>query len=409
MTNEEYINKHRDEDVRSLALKKVPEGVDAHWCLQQIEGWQLARKKLPQWAEREGVWFPPRLSMEQCSSEATAQYKSQVLGRILTCTQGDARLVDLTGGFGIDFSYLAQAFGHATYVEQHAHLCDIARHNMPLLGLGHAQVVCASAEEVLASWPQSGMGNQATTIYLDPARRDDAGRKVAALEDCTPNVLLLQDELLSKASLVMVKLSPMLDITQAVRQLKEVIEVHVISLKGECKEVLVLMAPSQEGATDHYNTREGIVYHCVNLNTPDEPFVCTKEQSVQTSLAGDQLVPGALLFEPNASILKAGVQDQLCQRYDIHKLHPMSNLFMGRQAIAGFPGRQFVVEAVGDFSKAGIKHILEGVRQANLTIRNFPSTVAELRKRLKVKEGGDVYLFATTLSDGSHALLRCRK
>lgn len=482
MTNEEYIKKHRDEDVRSLALKKVPEGVDAHWCLQQIEGWQLARKKLPRWASIDDLWFPPHLSMEQCSSELTAQYKDKVLrgikGKAINCDQNRHQpadcLIDLTGGFGIDFSYMAQSFEKAIYVEQQPHLCNIARHNFTLLGFQlenkeqedgeHApnllsaanedpkskdqqtkvRIVCGKSEDLLAGefqWHDENL-NCNLIVYLDPARRDDIGRKVAALEDCTPNVIDLQDTLLEHAGLVMLKLSPMLDITQALRQLKHVCEVHVVSVKGECKEVLVLqkgknsLPQTREEATEKREVagkqketteiqeeetgrqgetvRGSITYHCVNLATEDEFFSCTKDSIPSIKLA-ETLCNGMeegrtyFLFEPNASVLKAGVQDYMCERYGLMKLHPISNLFVGESPIPNFPGRQFAIEAIGDFSKKGTKEILAGIKQANLTIRNFPSTVADLRKRLKIKEGGNTYLFATTLADGSHAIIRSKK
>ncbi len=411
MTNEEYIRTHRHEDVRTLALKKVPEGVDARWCLQQIEGWQLARKKLPRWADTEGIWFPPRLSMEQCSSELTARYKTMVLQRLMR-EQGiipqDAVFADLNGGFGIDFSYLSESFGKAIYVEKQTQLCDIARHNLPMLA-NNVTVVEADCTQLNLS------ELDADVLYLDPARRDEAGRKVVALEDCTPDLTELQDRLLGNARLVMVKLSPMLDITQALRQLRSVCEVHVVSVRGECKEMLLVMG-----------REEAVSYHCVNLDAADDDFVCHREEAMPTlsdidlwhafstsdrhSTEPDGTEAGkVMLFEPNASVLKAGVQDALCSRYGIRKLHPQSNLFVGTDAISGFPGRQFSIDSIGDFSKAGLRQALAGLKQANLTIRNFPSTVAELRKRLKLKEGGDTYLFATTLTDGKHVLIRGRK
>ena len=379
--------------------------------------------------------------MEQCSSQMTAEYKTSSVVRLRgkepetrdeTARSGnrdgdDIQFIDLTGGFGIDFSYMARAFGHATYVERQPHLCEIARHNFDLLGLNHVDVVCDMAEKFLEEQMEPGLIPSHTAhpviCLLDPARRDDVGRKVAALEDCTPNVIELQDRLLKVASRIILKLSPMLDITQALRQLKNVSEVHVVSVKGECKEVLIVMqgtaklpSPTPKGESTE-DEAQAIRYHCVNLDTEDAPFVCTKVKPANVTilphpsgLLEESSKPGSpFLFEPNASILKAGVQDYLCEHYDIEKLHPTSNLFVGGQAIPSFPGRQFVIEAIGDFSKSGIKQVLGGIKQANLTIRNFPTTVAELRKRLKLKEGGNVYLFATTLSDGGHALIRCRK
>lgn len=447
MTNEDFILQHLDDDTKRLALKKVPDGVDLAWCLQQIEGFQIAKKKLPGWTKplmqanttphspkgEEGMpWFPPRLSMEQCSSELTAQYKRSVLDRCLNemgMKIEETCFTDLTGGFGIDFSYIAKGFKHATYVERMPHLCDIARHNFPLLGLQHAEIVNGSAEGVLggnqetvfgqASPPKGGWG----VFFLDPARRDDVGRKVFALEDCTPNLIELQDLLLRHADLIMVKLSPMLDITQALRLVKGVCEVHVVSVQGECKEVLLVMKP---------NSETGVVYHCVNLGTEDDVLICNEEERhvppILRSTSGesedDYGLEGRLLFEPNASILKAGVQDVLCHRYYMRKLNPISNLYiapevhfihnLGIEDLLSpkrheLPGRTFIIEEVGDFSKAGIKRVLADLKQANITIRNFPGTVADLRKRFKLKEGGDVYIFVTTLADGTHAILRCKK
>lgn len=414
MTNEDFILQHLNDDTKRLALKKAPDGVDIVWCLQQIEGFQLAKKKLPGWV-KSGIWFPPRLSMEQCSSELTAQYKRGVLERCLEemgMKVENSSFTDLTGGFGIDFSYMAQGFKHATYVERMPHLCDIARHNFPLLGLEHAEIVNGSAEEILNTANPSSPNSNAVSplrggveggfIFLDPARRDDVGRKVFALEDCTPNLIELQDELLNRADLVMVKLSPMLDITQALRSVKCVSEVHVVSVQGECKEVLLVMKPNNTTLT----------YHCINLGTDEDAIVCTEEEKSKSAVVYDGMLEGGLIVEPNASILKAGVQDVLCQRYGLQKLHPISNLYVAPlREIEGkaIPGRTFIIEAVGDFSKAGTKRVLSGLKQANITIRNFPGTVADLRKRFKLKEGGDVYLFVTTLADGSHAILRCKK
>lgn len=400
MTNEAYITQHREDDVRQLALKKGPDGVDVPWCLQQIEGWQLAQKKLPRWASSEGVlWYPPRLSMEQCSSEASALYKRSLLERLLAEDERDS-MADLTGGFGIDFSYLAPLFRHATYVERAEHLCDIARHNFPLLGLTHAEVVHADCTQQTF---------EADVLFVDPARRDTAGRKTVALADCTPNVVEMQDDLLSRSAYVVIKLSPMLDITQALRALKHVVEVHVVSVRGECKELLLVLAGQKKGGEDVMDAEP--LYYCANLDTPDAQLVCTDAERAEAPVVSqDSPVPQEdYLFEPNTSVLKAGCQDILCQRYGLEKLHPCSNLFVGKHPLEGFPGRQFRVEAVSDFSKKGLKGILSGIQQANLTIRNFPTSVAELRKKLKLREGGDVYFFATTLHDGSHALLRCVK
>ena len=440
MTDQEYIRIHKDDPVRPLALRPMPEGVNRTWVLQQIEGYQLAKKKLPQWAaiydEGKDLHFPPRLSLEQCSSEATARYKAQELS---TLNSQLSTLIDLTGGFGVDFSYLAPHFSRAVYVEQQAALCDVARHNLPLLGISNAEVINATCEEQLSTlnYQLSIVNCQLSIVFfLDPARRDSAGNKVFCLEDCSPDITQLQDTLLNIGDAIMVKLSPMLDITQALRQLRCVTDVHVISVKGECKELLIIMrkdkAPTQP-----------ITFHCVNLETEEDKLEATPTDSPLTPLLkrGEQLqnvlsvfslkdnayssplskrgaggesvrgesVGGAFLFEPNASILKAGLQDVFGERYGLSKLHPNSNLFVGKEPIPRVPARQFRIVDVTDFSKANLKRFLKGISHANLTIRNFPATVQELRKRLKLKEGGSDYLFATTLSDGSHVLIRCIK
>lgn len=387
MTNSEFILQHRTEDVRKLALRKMPEGLDAAFCLQQIEGWQLARKKIPRWAETDGLLFPPRLSMEQCSSQQTALYKRGVVERLL---EGQCqRMMDLTGGFGIDFSYMAPLFREAVYVEQQEQLCQIAQHNFQLLGLQHAEVRNAQSQDVLAAYGEPSL------IYADPARRDDAGRKVVLLQDCQPDVVSLQDELMVHARVVMLKLSPMLDIQQALRQLRCVREVHVVSVDGECKELLLVM----------YQQEAPLRYYCVNITDHVQETV-VEEVSVRPVISGQQM---AYLYEPNASILKAGVQDALCNIYKVEKLHAFSHLFTSDRLIEDFPGRKFRILGRSDFSKQGVRNLLAGVKQANITVRNFPATVQELRKKLKLADGGSVYLFATTMSDNSHALLRCEK
>ena len=387
MTNSEFILQHRTEDVRKLALRKMPEGLDAAFCLQQIEGWQLARKKIPRWAETDGLLFPPRLSMEQCSSQQTALYKRGVVERLL---EGQCqRMMDLTGGFGIDFSYMAPLFREAIYIEQQEQLCQIAQHNFRLLGLQHAEVRNAQSQDVLAAYGEPSL------IYADPARRDDAGRKVVLLQDCQPDVVALQDELMAHARVVMLKLSPMLDIQQALRQLRYVREVHVVSVDGECKELLLVM----------YQQEAPLRYYCVNITDHVQETV-VEDASVRPVISGQQM---AYLYEPNASILKAGVQDALCNIYKVEKLHAFSHLFTSDRLIEDFPGRKFRILGRSDFGKQGLRNLLAGVKQANITVRNFPATVQELRKKLKLADGGSVYLFATTMSDNSHALLRCEK
>ena len=399
MTNEDYILLHRHDDVRALALRKAEAGVDIKWCLQQIEGWQKACDKLPRLAKQDGLWYPPALSMEQCSSEHTAEYKKSVVSHLLPDASERLRFADLTGGYGIDFSYMASLFAESCYVERNAELCRVAEHNFNVLSLTGAKVVCADSTEYLHSATVSY-----SLLYLDPARRDGVGRKTVAIGDCIPDIGAILDDLLRASRYVVIKLSPMLDISAALVVLKCVREIHVVSVKGECKELLFVLDAQYEGMP---------VYHAVNLASADEPFICSYEQKTDAvlSVAGQSiaLAQGMYLFEPNASILKAGVQDVLCQHYGVAKLHPMSNLFISREPVESFPGRAFKVVDYCGFGKKELRAMLGETKRANLAIRNFPSTVADLRKKLRLAEGGDVYLFATTLADGSHVLVRCAK
>lgn len=387
MTNEAFIAQNQNADVRVLALSKAPDGIDLHYCLQQIAGLQTAQKKLPSWAKTDGIIYPAKVSLEQCSSEQTARYKQQLVERLLP--EKRLKMADLTGGFGIDFSFLAKLFDESDYVERDEHLCEIAQHNLPLLGLPKTKIHNKSCEDFVDE-----MGNYCI-IYLDPSRRDADGRKVVALNDCSPNIEALQDILLDHAPIVIVKLSPMLDIQDTLRRLHYVNEVHVVSVSGECKEVLLVLN----------HLRNNIKYICANITTQVQTF-CTEKRDAEPVIAAH---PERFLYEPNASILKAGVQNSLCQKFGIRKLHPFSHLFTSSHFIEDFPGRAFLIEDYCSFAKKNLKRFLAGIGQCNLTVRNFPSSVAELRKRFKLREGGDCYLFATTLSDGSHALLRCKQ
>lgn len=395
MTNEDFISQHLHDDVRSLALK-MPRDIDATWCLQQIEGYQIAERKIPRWTQIHGMWYPVKLSLEQCSSGETAGFKARLLTEYLNkyCKDSEkSTFADLTGGLGVDFSYMAPLFSNAVYVERNSELCQLARHNFPLLGLSYAEV----REE---SSPRLEDFGRDSIVFIDPARRDNVGRKVAGLRDCSPDVTGIVPQLLQQGASVMLKLSPMLDIKEALRELPGEWHIYVISVNGECKELLMVSAKEQE-------------VHAVNI-IDGEPFdYCPEICHTQSKIAAS-IENGRLLFEPNASILKAGVQDSLCLTYDMEKLHPQSNLFIlcqghTSEGICKALGRLFVIESACGFSKGELKSMLADISKANITVRNFPISVAELRKKLKLKEGGDCYLFATTLADGKHILIRCRQ
>ena len=383
-----FIEENARADVRSLALqaKKYPQ-VDMAMAVVQIASRQIAEAKVPSWHQVEGLLYPKHLSMEQCSSEATAIYKAGLV-------EGET-LADLTGGFGIDCSFLSRKFKQADYVERQSELCELAKHNFPLLGLSIGVHNEDGVEYLKQMQPVD-------CLFLDPARRDGHGGKTVAISDCEPDVSALEDLLVEKAQTVMIKLSPMLDLSLALKALRFVKEVHIVSVNNECKELLLILQKLKSASE--------IIIHCEQITGTGEHqhYTFTQEQE-RTSDCPLATEVGAYLYEPNASILKAGAYRSLTQTYGVKKLHTSSHLYTSSHLVEDFPGRRFRVEAVSGFGKKELKDFLQGLEKANLTIRNFPSSVAELRKRLKLKEGGENYLFATTLVDESKVLIKCKK
>lgn len=343
--------------------------------------------------------------------------------------------VDLTGGFGVDFSYIASRLGvKSMYVERQAHLCEAAKENFGRLGLKNVSVKNGDGIEVLHSFASKKEAAASDSlgitedqsqsllktklglklIFIDPARRDDAGNKVVSLKDCTPDVTLLQEEMLSKADYVIIKLSPMLDWHRAVSELNCVKEVHIISVNNECKELLLVLSARNMGEMEA-SSADGEVKHAGNLRiycvNDAQSFVCDEldMESSSVKIAPSTLEEMQYLYEPNASLMKAGCFGVLSERYDARMLSKNSHLFVSRGPIAAFPGRSFRIIAISSFNKKELKRHLSGITKANIATRNFPLSVAELRKRLKLKDGGETYIFATTLSDESHMLVITEK
>ena len=523
MTTAEFIQEYREKDTRQLALRsaRFPD-VDMPYALDQIKGWQTARRKLPTWAACDGIVYPPHLSMEQCSSEPTAQYKLNLAmewscriessefrvesseervesserrvessarevesselrvensegevessefrvenseGEVNNFSSGQpatlnsqlstlnpqpatlnsqlstlnchaSRMTDLTGGFGVDFSFTSCAFASATYVERNAQLCHMVEHNLPLLGIDNAKVVCADAVDYLSTLDMQ------TMIFLDPARRDQHGAKTVMLADCTPDVVQLLPQLLKKSRFTMLKLSPMLDWHKAVEDLQGTVrEVHIVSVGGECKELLLVLSEEIEselkvfcadleaGGSSLSGGSSGS--SCSSLSSePSFPRTPSSPSASSTpSLSASLFVyaPGSscpapnsklktqnskFLHEPNASIMKAGCFDELAAAYGVSPVSRNSHLFLSAEPVDGFPGRSFSIERVTTLNKRELRQALAGIEKANIATRNFPLSVAELRKRLKLKDGGDVYIFATTTAEDEHLLLISHK
>ena len=445
---QDFIRQHQDDDVRQLAFlgSKYPE-VDMPFALDQIRGRKMARVKLPRWASLEGIIYPPHISMEQCSSESTALYKAELAARLLGLpasssgiemkAENEIEFVDLTGGFGVDFSYIAARLGvKSMYVERQAHLCEAAKENFERLGLKNAIVKNGDGIEVLHSFLPKKDDAASTDdslgitydqplsllktklglklIFIDPARRDDAGNKVVSLKDCTPDVTVLQEEMLSKADYVIIKLSPMLDWHRAISELSHVREVHIISVNNECKELLLVLSARNMGDMEA-SSADGEVKHAGNLRiycvNDAQSFVCDEldMESSPVRIAPPVLEEMQYLYEPNASLMKAGCFGVLSDCYDARMLSKNSHLFVSQAPIEAFPGRSFRIIAISSFNKKELKRHLSGITKANIATRNFPLSVAELRKRLKLKDGGETYIFATTLSNESHVLMITEK
>ena len=381
-----YIRAHRNDDVRQLALSDQKRLGDAmNYAMNQISGWQKAKEKIPSWSEIDDLVYPPHLSMEQCSSERTAAYKASLV-------RGDS-FTDLTGGFGVDFAFIARNFRQATMVERNAELCGIAMHNLPLLGLPHAKVVNGDGIEHLRQM------EPVDVLFIDPARRDQQGRKTVSIADCEPNLLEALDTLRTHTKKILIKYSPMLDITLAVKELKNVESVHIVSLDNECKELLFLLS---EEAT------ENPPFHCVNLTKKGDTrytFTPEEERNATIRQAGEI---GAYLYEPYSSLLKAGAYKSLCQRFSVDKLAVSSHLYTSDEPINDFPGRTFRIIDTFTLNKKDVKEHLGGITKANIAVRNFPLSANELRNKLKLKEGGEQYLFATTHME-RRVLILCEK
>ena len=432
-----FIKEHINDDVRDLALKaaRYPD-VDMADALVQIKGYQAIKQKVPAWYACESLQFPPTLSLEQSSSEATARYKAALLDAFLPMASRK-KGVDLTGGLGVDAYFLSETFDEYVYVERQELLCQLARYNFSQLGRGHISVQCAEAEEYLQSM------NPVDFIFLDPARRDDKGKKVFALQDCAPDVSALFSSLSKKCRLLMIKLSPMLDISLALRQLASVAACHVLALDNDCKELLLCCRFENDASHNSFDGASSEVrIHTCNLlskrNLAQE-FAFTREEESQAicrfaslgasssaslgasssaslgtfvasvTSVGENSLTGRFLYEPNVALLKAGAYKILSQSFDLQKLHLNTHLYVSAVLQADFPGRVFkIVEDLSPSAKETKKR-LQSLQQVNVATRNYPESVETIRKKYRIKEGGQLYLFAATLADNQRVLLLCEK
>lgn len=387
-----FISEHRNDDIRVLALKaKNYPDIDINEAVKQISGRQIAEKKIPSWAEQENIIYPKHLSMEQCSSEITARYKASLVS-------GET-FADLTAGFGVDFYFISRQFNHAYYVERQEELCEIAKHNFKVLGANHIEFCNTDGVDFLDHM------NTVDCIFIDPARRNSNGGKTVAISDCEPDICKLERKLVEKGRTVLIKLSPMLDIHNALKELTHISDIHIVSVNNECKELVIRMTKHSEPENNIADKAEICCKQFVNNATPQE-FRFTYSEEKNTEIRYTDTI-GKYLYEPGAAILKASPFKLLSARYGVDKLHPNSHLYTSNEVV-DFPGRRFKVIEVSTFGKKELKAFLKDLEKANITIRNFPCSVDELRKKLKLKDGGDTYIFATTLNNGNKVLIKCR-
>ena len=394
---EQFIREHRTDDVRKLALGPRPEGVDMQYALTQISGWQAARIKLSLWADTDGIIYPKHLSLEQCTSQYIAQYKASVVEQIIG---KDFKMADLTGGFGVDCFFISSNAARTYYNEMSTELCDIARNNFKILERPDIAVTCGSAEDFINTCNPDTFD----LIYLDPARRGNAGQKLISISDCQPDAVAIQNDLLRVSRYVMFKLSPMLDISRALTEMHHVSRVMVIGLEGECKEITLLIERDYNGEP---------VIEAVDIDAQGKPGTAvssTKTADAALLLpiaAPEQLRPETFISEPSAPYMKSALFRTIAAWTGTVLLHPDTHLFWSKEKPENFPGRTFKLEGIIPFDKRSLSTLIK--TQANLSVRNFPETAPQLQKSLKLKDGGTRYLIATTLSDGKRVLLDLTK
>ena len=384
----QFIKDNKEADVHQLALlsSRFPE-VDMTLAIRQIHGKQKIKFKVPLFYSTDEILYPLQLSLEQSSSESTANYKS------ILCT--GYSLVDLTGGFGVDCYFMARRFKQVTYVEHLEELCILAKHNFKVLNRDYIQIIHSETEDYLNNLDHTDW------IFIDPARRSTAGKKVVMLSDCEPDVSSLYPLLLKKATQVMIKLSPMMDVTEAIRELPNTNEVHIISVENECKEVLLIL---------NQTVGNTIKVKTINIGKNNEnqlfEYDLDNEPTAEVSLATKI---DKYLYEPNAAIMKSGAFKLIGNRFTLNKLHKNTHLYTSNEFIEEFPGRIFEVTGQWGNSKKELKDLILRTPKANISTRNYPLSVEELRKKLKIKDGGDIYLFACTMNNDQKVILETIK
>jgi hypothetical protein len=380
---QEFINNSLQANISKLALSKNPfPELDWKEIINQIVSKNKSKSKLPTWFTTKGVYFPPSLSIEQTSSEISAKYKADLLS--------GKSIIDLTGGFGIDCYYFSKKFERVIHCEKNVELSEIVKHNYKKLEVTNIECLAQNSTEILANSQEIF-----DWIYIDPSRRSDVKGKVFLLKDCLPNVPANLDLYFSKSKNILIKTAPILDITAGIIELEYVKAIHIIAIDNEVKELLWILEKEYTGEIEI--TSVNIQKEKTDINS----FILGKNKPATFAL------PKMFLYEPNAALLKSGSFDNLSDTLSLDKLHPHSHIFTNLK-LTNFPGRRFIIETSIPFKKEDLKKHVEG-KKMNITTRNFPLAVDEIRKKYKISEGGNVYTFFTTNINDEKIVLICNK
>ncbi len=382
----QIIQQNKNCDVNDLALKLSSNpNIDSKKVLRQISGMKIMEKKMPLFADNQDILYPNHLPLEQCSSFFTANYKKEILHKVVS---DFSSMLDLTGGFGIDFFLLSEGFEKAFYVEKKSELFEIVKHNFMVLGRENTFFYNCDSIEFLQS-----KSEKFNFLFIDPARRDVNGQKTVKIEDCEPNIIDIQEVLIEKADVAMVKLSPMLDVSDCVKTIKNIFQIHIVATVNECKEVLLVLKKDFQDQP-----------HVFTINDYQRfDFSLFEEQNALATFCEDESFENKFLFDPNVAIRKAGAFRILCEKFPVKKISALSHLYISDCDIEQFPGRKFRIVKTGslkDFSN---------LKTANVAVRNFPLKAEELKKKLKIKDGGDIFLFATTKRNGKKIIIEAIK
>jgi len=382
MNEAEFIAHNKKKSLPEIALQLGKTDLDKDFILAQINGIQKAKKKLPEFYNTPGIVYPSKLSMEQCSSEKTGIYKSQLV-------RGES-LIDLTGGFGIDSFYFSKTFKQLTHVEQNPELSEIANSNFKLLQANNIKTIHSTAEEFIKT-----NTSKTDVIYIDPSRRNESQR-VFKLDECVPNIIQLTPEIFNIANKILIKTAPLLDIKQSLRDLKNTTQIWIVSVENDCKEVLYLLEK---------NKSVDPIINAINLTNINQEyaFTYTEESNARVRYSP----PENYLYEANASLLKAGAFNSVCQSFDLKKIAINSHLYTSESLTENFPGRTFKIEHTIPYSFKDFKKL--GIKKANISCRNFKDSVDQTKKKLKLKDGGKHYIFATSDLNGKPILIICVK